>query len=101
MVLGRDNGDVAIRNRHMEKAEEPCVLPEVEPGVGRGGPCNAAPLQRGAFPPEGGNLGLVGCASAGGGGTLAAETFHLVEISRVGLIGHRIRRPRTELRAVL
>src|SRR5262249_1620689 len=62
---------------------------------------DAAPLQWRAFPPEVGDFSLVGGAGAWRGASVAAERFHFVVVSRIGLIGHGVGRARTELCAVL
>src|SRR4029453_16246640 len=97
MVLGIDHGDIAVRKRHVEQPEQPGVLPEGESLVGGNGSRNPVPLQRGAFPPEEGDFAFVGRPCAGRGDTIAAERFHFVEVSRVLLTDHLIRRPRVEL----
>src|SRR5262245_27950998 len=97
MVLGINHGDVAVRKRQVEQPEEPGVLLEVETLGSGNGSGNPVPLERGAFPPEEGDFGLVSSAFAGSGDAIPAERLHFVEVRRVLLLGHRVRRPWTEL----
>ena len=81
MVLGRDHGDVAIRQRHVEQGEQPRVLPLVQSLVGRDGSRDAAPFQRRVFEPEQRDLGLVVGAGAGRRLAITAQRFHFVQVS--------------------
>ena len=100
MILGVEGADVAIGQGHVEQAEQPGVLPQIEPCVGSDRSGNPIPLQRGALNPEQGDLGLLGGAGAGSGDVIATQTLHLVEVCGVLLPGHSVRRTRAELRAV-
>ena len=101
VVLGLEGPDVAVRQGHVEQREQARVLPQVEPGAGGGRPGDPVPLQRRALDPEQRDLRLVGGARAGRGDAVAAQALDLVEVRGVALVGHRVRRPGTELGAVV
>ena len=59
MVFGGGHCDIAIRQCHIEQGEEPCVLPKIIVGLASDIAGDATPFQRGAFPPEQCDCGLV------------------------------------------
>src|SRR5215470_13161002 len=64
LVLGVEGGDVAVRECHVQEAEQAGGLPQIEPFPGGDGPRNPVPREWGALDPEQGHLGLVGGAGA-------------------------------------
>src|SRR5262249_28523023 len=101
VVLRRNHGQVAVRQCHIEDREQSHALPLVQSLLGRDRSGNSAPFQRRAFHPEQGDFGLIRRPLAGCGLAIAAERFHLVQVSREALIGDRVIWSRPKLSGVL
>src|SRR5262249_33934170 len=80
LVLGVEGGDVAVRESHVQEAEQAGVLPQIEPFFGGAGSRNPVPPEGGTLYPEQGHLGLSGGAGARSVDAVAAQAFDFSEV---------------------